>query len=90
MFRNQYWRTYRSVYYSKWHLDGFKDAIQRPGVVPYAAAVGNSFLLMQDNARPHIARTVEHFLEAELVKRMECTAYCPDLNPIEHICDTFG
>ncbi|GFU16390.1 hypothetical protein TNCV_835791 [Trichonephila clavipes] len=40
-------------------------------VVPYAAANGKSFLLMQDNTRPHTARLVENFLKAEIIQRMD-------------------
>ena len=33
----------------------YRDEILRPLVRPYAGAVGPGFLLMQDNARPHVA-----------------------------------
>ncbi|GFY19021.1 transposable element Tcb2 transposase [Trichonephila clavipes] len=32
----------------------YRDAILRPIVVPYAAAIGDDFILMDDNCRPHI------------------------------------
>ncbi|GFW90941.1 transposable element Tcb2 transposase [Trichonephila clavipes] len=35
------------------------DEILDPYVRPYAAAIGNDFILMDDNARPHRARIVE-------------------------------
>jgi hypothetical protein len=41
------------------------DEVLRPVVVPYAAAVGEEFLLMQDNATPHTARITSDFLERE-------------------------
>ncbi|KAJ8377134.1 hypothetical protein SKAU_G00077140 [Synaphobranchus kaupii] len=34
----------------------YRDEILRPIVRPYAGAVGPGFLLVQDNARPHVAR----------------------------------
>ncbi|KAJ8349712.1 hypothetical protein SKAU_G00248420 [Synaphobranchus kaupii] len=34
----------------------YRDEIHRPTVRPYAGAVGPGFLLVQDNARPHVAR----------------------------------
>ncbi|KAI3356476.1 hypothetical protein L3Q82_017692 [Scortum barcoo] len=35
----------------------------RPLVRPYAGAVGPGFLLMQDNARPHVAGVCQQFLQ---------------------------
>ncbi|GFV85979.1 uncharacterized protein TNCV_203591 [Trichonephila clavipes] len=51
---------------------------------PYAAAIGNDFILMDDNARPH-HRIVEEYLEDHGLERMEWPARSPDLNPIEHL-----
>ncbi|GFV97136.1 DDE_3 domain-containing protein [Trichonephila clavipes] len=54
-----------------------------PYVRPYAAAIGNDFILMDDNARPHRARIVEEYLVDHGLERMEWPARSPDL-PIEH------
>ncbi|GFU92797.1 transposable element Tcb2 transposase [Trichonephila clavipes] len=40
-----------------------RDETLDPYVRPYAAAIGNDFILMDDNARPHRARIVEEYLE---------------------------
>ncbi|GFW05521.1 transposable element Tcb2 transposase [Trichonephila clavipes] len=40
----------------------YRDEILDPYVRPYAAAIGNDFILMDDNARPHRARIVEEYL----------------------------
>ncbi|GFX31781.1 transposable element Tcb2 transposase [Trichonephila clavipes] len=40
----------------------YRDEILRPIVVPYAAAIGDDFILMDDNWRPHRANLVEDFL----------------------------
>ncbi|GFT27815.1 DDE_3 domain-containing protein [Trichonephila clavipes] len=53
----------------------------------YAAAIGNDFILMDDNARPHRARIVEEYLEDHGLERMEWPARSPDLNPIEHLLE---
>ncbi|GFU87882.1 transposable element Tcb2 transposase [Trichonephila clavipes] len=37
----------------------YRDEILRPIVVPYAAAIGDDFVLMDDNSRPHRANLVE-------------------------------
>ncbi|GFU17751.1 uncharacterized protein TNCV_1744961 [Trichonephila clavipes] len=41
----------------------YRDKILDPYVRPYAAAIGNDFILMDDNARPHRAGIVEEYLE---------------------------
>ncbi|GFY19191.1 transposable element Tcb2 transposase [Trichonephila clavipes] len=42
----------------------YADEILRPHVIPYAGAIGDSFVFQDDNARPHRARLVENMLEA--------------------------
>ncbi|GFS92827.1 transposable element Tcb2 transposase [Trichonephila clavipes] len=68
----------------------YRDEILRPIVVPYAAAIGDDFILMDDNCRPHRANLVEYFLFEEGIVRMEWLACSPDMNPIEHIWDALG
>ncbi|GFU60425.1 transposable element Tcb2 transposase [Trichonephila clavipes] len=52
----------------------YADEILRPYVIPYAVAIGDSFVFQDDNARPHRARLVENMLEAETIQRMEWPA----------------
>ena len=56
-------------------------------VCPYAGAVCENFILMDDNARAHRARITDQYLEQATIVRMEWPARFPDLNPIEHAWD---
>ena len=56
-------------------------------VRPYAGAVGENFILMDDNACAHRARITDQYLEQAIIVRMEWPARSLDLNPIEHAWD---
>ncbi|GFX20071.1 transposable element Tcb1 transposase [Trichonephila clavipes] len=41
----------------------------------------------QDNARPHVAKTVKSYLDSQQVPLLPWPAYSPDMSPIEHVWD---
>ncbi|GFV96441.1 transposable element Tcb2 transposase [Trichonephila clavipes] len=68
----------------------YRDEILKPIVVPYVAAIGDDFILMDDNSRPHRANLVEDSRFEEGIVRMEWPACSPNMNPIEHVWDALG
>ncbi|GFX91586.1 DUF1758 domain-containing protein [Trichonephila clavipes] len=65
----------------------YRDEVLEPIVRLYAATVNPTFVLMDDNARPHRADIVDDYLENE---GMAWLAYSSDLNPIENLWDALG
>ena len=66
------------------------EEILRPHVVPFLRPMGNNGIFQDDNARPHRARIVHGFLQANNVRRLEWSAMSPDLSCIEHVWDVPG
>ncbi|GFU80344.1 transposable element Tcb1 transposase [Trichonephila clavipes] len=63
----------------------YRDVILEQHVRLFRGAMGAEFLFMDGNARPHRANIVDECLQSEDITRMDCSAYSPDLNPIEHV-----
>ncbi|GFY22068.1 transposable element Tcb2 transposase [Trichonephila clavipes] len=47
-------------------------------------------VFQQDNARPHVAKTVKYYLDSQQVQLLPSPAYSPDMSPIEHEWDIVG
>ena len=54
---------------------------------PYAAVIGDNFILMDENCRPHCSNLVDDFPFEKVIVRMEWPAYSLDTNPIEYVRD---
>jgi transposase len=70
----------------------YRDNVLAPRVVPHFDnhALADRPIFMEDNARPHRARIVQHFLQQEAVQTIPWPAMSPDINPMEHVCDFIG
>jgi hypothetical protein len=68
------------------------DNVLAPRVVPHFDnhALVDRPMFMDDNARPHRARIVQHFLQQEAVQTIPWPAMSPDMKLIEHVWDFIG
>lgn len=62
----------------------YQDEIPRAVVRSYAG-VGPGFLLVQDNAWPHVARVCLQFLDDEGIGDIDWLSHSFDLNTFEHL-----
>lgn len=56
-------------------------------VMPFAPYIGENFLYLHDNARPHTAGIVNDYCQEVGINLLPLPARSPDLNPIEHVWD---
>ena len=70
----------------------YRDNVLAPRVVPHFDnhALTDRPMFMDDNARPHSSRIVQHFLQHEAVQTISWPAMSSDMNPIEHVWDFSG
>ena len=70
----------------------YRDNVLVPRVVPHFDnhALADRPMFMDDNAKPHRARIVQHYLQQEAVQTIPWPAMSPDMNPIEHVWDFIG
>ncbi|GFW56759.1 transposable element Tcb1 transposase [Trichonephila clavipes] len=61
----------------------YREEDLEPIVILYTAAVGHTFVLMDDNACPHRADIVDDYLESEGIALMAWPAYSPTLIPLK-------
>ena len=67
----------------------YRHNVLAPRVVPHFDnhALADRPIFMDDNARPHKARSVQHFLQQEAVQTIPWPAMSPDMNLLEHVWD---
>ena len=70
----------------------YRDNVLAPRVVPHFDnhVLADRPMFMDNNARPHIARIVEHVLQQEAVQTIPWPVMSPDMNPIKRVWDFIG
>ena len=65
----------------------YVEDVPQEVVIPFYHFIGDGFISMQDNARPHVARVVTEYLVEVAIETFGWPACRPDVNPIEHLWD---
>ncbi|GFS51681.1 transposable element Tcb2 transposase [Trichonephila clavipes] len=60
--------------------------VLQPKIVPFVLGIPGA-IFQQDNACPHVAKTVRDFCSAQHMQLLSWPAYSPDMSPIEHVWD---
>lgn len=68
----------------------YVSEILEPHVMPFAPFIGDKFVLMHNNDRPHTASVVRDYLNEVAIKQMDWPARFLDMNPVEHVWDLIG
>ncbi|GFW40336.1 uncharacterized protein TNCV_1018941 [Trichonephila clavipes] len=55
-----------------------------PEVVPFLQSISGA-IFQQDNARPHVAKSVRDFCSSQHMQLLPWPAYSSDMSPIEHV-----
>ena len=65
----------------------YRDDILQQLVILLIRNHGNNVRLQQENARPHVARVVQKFLQQQNVNLIDWPAVSPDFSPIKRLLD---
>ncbi|GFV20845.1 transposable element Tcb2 transposase [Trichonephila clavipes] len=65
------------------------NEVLQPQAIPFLQGLPGA-VFQQDNARPHVAKTVKSYLDSQQVQLLPWPAYSPDMSLIELVWDIVG
>ncbi|GFV20545.1 transposable element Tcb1 transposase [Trichonephila clavipes] len=65
------------------------NEVLQPQVIPFLQGLPGA-VFQQDNACPHVTKTVKSYLDSQQVQLLPWPVYLPDMSPIEHVWDVIG
>ncbi|GFW68679.1 transposable element Tcb1 transposase [Trichonephila clavipes] len=65
------------------------NEVLQPQAIPFLQGLPGA-VFQQDNARPHVAKTVRSYLDSQQVQLLPWPAYSPDMSPNEHVWNIVG
>ncbi|GFW22668.1 transposable element Tcb1 transposase [Trichonephila clavipes] len=65
------------------------NEVLQPQAIPFLQGLPGA-IFQQDNARPHVAKTVKSYLDSQQVQLLPWPVYSPDMTSIEHVWDIIG
>lgn len=79
--------TLTRVYAKENSVVRYQKGILASHVIPYAGAVSDEFIVIDDNSRLHRTRLVDKYLEDQCFKEMEWSVHSTGLNMAEKLSD---
>ncbi|GFW93527.1 transposable element Tc3 transposase [Trichonephila clavipes] len=71
------------------NINRYVRKVLHPDVVPFLQGILEA-IFQQDNARPHVAKTVRDFCSAQHMQLLPWPVNSPDMSPIEPVWDLIG
>ncbi|GFV86167.1 transposable element Tc1 transposase [Trichonephila clavipes] len=68
------------------NINRYVREVLQPEVVPFLQGLPRD-IFQQDNARPHVTKTVRDFCSTQHMQLLPWPAYSPNMSPIEHVWD---
>ncbi|GFX35075.1 transposable element Tcb1 transposase [Trichonephila clavipes] len=68
---------------------GYINEVLQPQAIPFLQGFPGA-VFQQDNAHPHVTKTVKPYLDSQQVQLLPWPTYSPDMSPIEHAWDIVG